>query len=94
MKNPISINLLGTSFTIQVDEDPEYIKQIISYLEERINKTRNAFPKQEPLKISLLACIFLIDELFRERNYSKEEQQNASAVAESLIDRLDSVLDN
>lgn len=94
MKNPISINLLGTSFTIQVDEDPEYIKQIISYLEERINKTRNAFPKQEPLKISLLACIFLIDELFRERNHSKEEQQNASAVAESLIDRLDSVLDN
>lgn len=92
MKNHIEINLLGTSFTIQVDEDPEYIDRIIKYLENKINKIQSTLPVKNPLKISLLACIFIIDELFKERDSSEKYQ--TELLAEKIIDDINSILEN
>ena len=92
MSNKISIKLLGTSFTIQVNEDPDYINRIISYLEEKLNKVQSTLPIKEPLKISLLTCIFLIDELFKERSSSLQERTDAEAFAERLISSIDAAL--
>ena len=92
MSNTFKINLLGSSFTFQTDEDPDYINRILSYLEQEVNKAQSSFHIKEPLKISLLTCINLIDELFREQNSAERDKAEAEAFAQRLISSLDAAM--
>jgi len=92
MGNKVSIKLLGSSFTINVNEDSDYLGRIISYLEDKITEVQSTLHIKEPLKISLLTCIFLVDELFRERSNSLKDRSDAEAFAEKLISSIDAVL--
>ena len=92
MSNTFKINLLGSSFSVQTNEDPEYINRILSYLEQEINKAQSSFNIKEPLKISLLTCINLIDELFREQNSAERDKAEAEAFAQRLISSLDAAM--
>ena len=92
MSNTYKINLLGSSFSFQTDEDPDYINRILSYLEQQINKSQSSFNIKEPLKISLLTCINLIDELFREQNSAERERNDIEAFAQRLISSINAAL--
>ena len=92
MSNSFKINLLGSSFSFQTDEDPDYINRILSYLEQEVNKAQSSFHIKEPLKISLLTCINLIDELFREQNSAERDKAEAEAFAQRLISSLDAAM--
>ena len=92
MSNTFKINLLGSSFSFQTNEDPDYINRILSYLEQEINKSQSSFHIKEPLKISLLTCINLIDELFREQNSAEHDKAEVAAFAQRLISSLDAAM--
>ena len=92
MSNTFKINLLGSSFSFQTNGDPDYINRILSYLEQQINKSQSSFHIKEPLKISLLTCINLIDELFREQNSAEKDRTDAAALAQRLISSIDAAL--
>lgn len=92
MSNTFKINLLGSSFSFQTDEDPDYINRILSYLEQEVNKAQSSFHIKEPLKISLLTCINLIDELFREQNSAEHDKAEVEAFAQRLISSLDAAM--
>ena len=92
MSNTFKINLLGSSFSFQTNGDPDYINRILSYLEQQINKSQSSFHIKEPLKISLLTCINLIDELFREQESSEKERTDAEAFVQRLISSIDAAL--
>jgi len=96
------INLLGTSFTIKTDEDPDYLKQIMWYLEKKTNETASSVNIQDPLKISVLTSMTLVDELLKMHNnngqstqsYSKIEEQKIEQTTHKLMDDLDKALED
>ena len=90
--NTFKINLLGSSFSFKTNEDPNYINRILSYLEQEINKSQTSFNIKEPLKISLLTCINLIDELFREQSNSSQVKSDTEELAQRLISSIDAAL--
>jgi cell division protein ZapA (FtsZ GTPase activity inhibitor) len=67
------IEVLGTSFILQTDQDPEYLQDIVDYLETKIQEIRGSVATQDSLKIAILSCIVVIDELFRERDAREYE---------------------
>ncbi len=93
MKNTVKINLLGSSFTIKVDDEPEYVNKIVAYADERIKKIQSTITNENPLRISLLACIFIIDELFKERDFSERERKRIADITEQLISSIDSAIE-
>lgn len=88
------IDLLGTSFTIETDESPEYLERIVEYYRDRLREIESSVSTTDPLKKAILAAILSIDELFK----LKEEQPPAgeveefSQIAERLIKTLDETL--
>ena len=92
MKNIVKINLLDSSFTIQVEDDPEYVNKIIAYADERIKKIQSSITGN-PLRVALLACIFIIDELFKERYHSEREREKVAEITRQLISSIDSAID-
>ncbi len=61
----VNIELLGTSFAIQTDESTEYIEGLVAELRSRLDGLRSSTRVQDPVKLSILAGVTLLDELSR-----------------------------
>jgi cell division protein ZapA (FtsZ GTPase activity inhibitor) len=95
-ENPASqvrIDLLGTVFSIQTDESPEYMDDLVSELRLRISRLSTATRVNDPLKLSILAGIVLLDELRRARSASEDStgkgNDEGDMAASSLLASLD-----
>ena len=66
------------------------------YLEDQIAKVQNKGPMADPLKISLLVSLNIIDQLFKEKERStpipQAEHEELERLTKHLIDRIDESL--
>ena len=66
------------------------------YLEGQIAKVQNKVPMADPLKISLLVSLNIIDQLFKEKERStripQDEYEELERMTKHLIDRIDESL--
>jgi cell division protein ZapA (FtsZ GTPase activity inhibitor) len=95
--NLLSVQLLGTSFSLKSTENLDYLKEVVAYYEEKVDETRRGVSLQDPLKIALLTGIVLADELIKERSrhsgsLSAPEADEAERITKALIDKIDSIL--
>lgn len=93
-KGLIQIKLLGTSFTIQADEDRDYLERLVAYLESKIGEMEKSVSVKDPLRVSLITALVLTDELFKEREKktdtsSTEEDEEVSRLTTQIIETLD-----
>ena len=74
----LQINLLGTSFTIQANEDEEYLKKLLGYYSRIVNDVSQIESIKTPLQTSILAGIMLCDEVYKEKSnvVAMEKMQN------------------
>lgn len=95
--NLLSVQLLGTSFSLKSTENLDYLKEVVAYYEEKVEETRRGVSLQDPLKIALLTGIVLADELLKERSQktgtlSAPDADEAERITRALIDKIDSIL--
>ncbi|MCK5674651.1 MAG: cell division protein ZapA, partial [Spirochaetales bacterium] len=76
------IRLLGSSFSLKVDEDPEYFNKIIKYIKQKISDVESSMSVKDPLRIALLSCILLTDDLLKEQD--KKGHGLSSKVADEV----------
>jgi cell division protein ZapA (FtsZ GTPase activity inhibitor) len=79
----LRISLLGTSFTIQTDEDPVYLSVLLKEFKEKSEKTQELIDNTDPLKIAIVTGVLLLDELKKEKQKAKAMQQMAVAAVET-----------
>ncbi len=103
----LKINMLGTSFTVQGNEDTEYLDRLLGYYKRITDDIQKGNKVKNPVQISILAGIMLCDELYKEKSRNICEQdgdvkQNPLSTPESeeveqhtldMIRRIDGVLD-
>lgn len=97
------IELLGQSFTIRTDEDPEYLGDLVDYYATKLQEVRDSVDTTDAVKLAILAGLITVDELFQAREEagisaasprrSPEDQQEAERIAEQLMARLHEALD-
>ncbi len=63
----LHINILDTSFTIQTNEDEEYLKKLLGYYTRIVEDVSHIESIKNPLQTSILAGIMLCDELYKEK---------------------------
>lgn len=98
----MQINLLGTSFTIKADEDPEYVTHLLTYVEAKVKEIESSATLKEPLKISILTSLLIADELFKERQKDRQRGSNeheqspdsdeVTRITREMIERLERTL--
>lgn len=95
------IDVLGTSFSAHADENDEYLEKLSSYYKEITSTIKKSTNLQDPMKISILAGITLVDELYKEKqknfilssNLDNSELREAEIITQNLIEKIDGVLD-
>lgn len=93
-KGPVHISLLGTSFTIQADEDPDYLTRIVEYLSKKVKEVESSVSVRDPLRIAILSGLLVADELFKEKSRHRADGESAEVerITLDLIDRIDESL--
>lgn len=89
------VELLGTSFTIRSEEDPAYLNEVMTYYRERLEATAALVSWTDPLKVSIVAALNVVDELFKERminGTATEEARKTGEIASRLIGQIDRAL--
>ncbi len=94
-----NVDLIGPVFAIQTDESLDYMQSLVSRLRDRMAVIKTSAKVSDPLKLSILLCITLMDELVRERakaggdKFEALRDEELSAVTARLISDLDRSLD-
>ena len=74
-KKDITIQILGQTYTIKTAADEKYIKKLGKYVDQRLEDLRDSGldSKTQHLKIAILTCMNIADELFQEKENNKNE---------------------
>jgi cell division protein ZapA (FtsZ GTPase activity inhibitor) len=97
--NTFNVDLVGPTFAIHTDESLDYMQSLVARLRERLGAVKSSTRVSDPLKLTILLSVTLMDELVRERSKGGEDKLEAvreeefSAVAARLIADLDKSLD-
>ena len=83
----LQINLLGTSFTIQANEDEEHLKKLLGYYSRIVDDVSKIDSIKTPLQTSILAGIMLCDEVYKEKSNVVELEKNQSQNVQALNDK-------
>lgn len=96
-KSDLRIDLLGTSFSVTVDEDAFYLKILLDKYRRVIENTRKTTGIEDPLKTAILAGFLLCDEAEKLRARENTgigvfDSMKAEELTLDLINRIDKAL--
>jgi hypothetical protein len=99
--NVFNVDLVGPTFAIQTDESLDYMQSLVMRLRERLASLKDSTRVTDPLRLSVLLNITLMDELQRERERELEGgvvplaggEAEFAAIAARLIADLDRSLE-
>ena len=84
----VELTLLGQALTVRTEADPEYVRTLARYLEERVAALAKSGVK-EPMAALTLAALDITDELFRAREDHERQDGDVQARVGALIDMLE-----
>lgn len=92
--------MLGTSFSAQAAEDDNYLQKLLFYYKQVTESVEHSAGISDPLKISILSGIALVDELYKEKQrYAAlsdsapvKDADKVQEIAQSLVKRIDEAL--
>jgi cell division protein ZapA (FtsZ GTPase activity inhibitor) len=83
------VEILGQRLSVRGRGTPEYIVRLADYLNERVATVRDQARVFDPLRLSLLAGLHVVDELHR----CRQAEADLVARVDELAKRLGAVLD-
>ncbi|MFW5777089.1 MAG: cell division protein ZapA [Spirochaetota bacterium] len=86
------IELLGTSFSVQTDEDPEYFREVVEHFRSKVEEIRQSVSTTDPLKIAILAGILAADDYMKLTGATRRDDAEARRITDTLISELDAAL--
>lgn len=90
-KRSYQVQLLGTSFTVQTDEDPEYFEGLLSYIRKKTDEIERSVRAKDPLKTAILTSLTIADDLHKGKGMT-DEQAEAERITLDIIERIDKSL--
>lgn len=88
MEGRAEVEILGQRLTVLGQGSPEHIRSLAEHLDARIRAVRDQARVYDPVRLSLLGGLHVVDELFRGR----EEETRLAARLDALIERLGQAL--
>ena len=94
-KNDLRIDILGTSFVISTDQEPEYLNRLLSKYREAVEHIQRVSGLKDPLKIAILTGFLLCEDLQKAgtETAGKKESSEAEQLTLGMIQRLEQALE-
>ena len=88
----VDVDILGQRYAIRSEAAPDYVRQLVTYLEARVSEIRGDTAGKDPTKLLVLAALDITDELFRLREDRSKSDGDATARVGAILRLLDQVV--
>ena len=88
----VDVDILGQRYAIRSEAAPDYVRQLVTYLEARVSEIRGDTAGQDPTKLLVLAALDITDELFRLREDRSKSDGDATERVGAILRLLDQVV--
>lgn len=85
----LKIEMLGTTFTIQANEDNEYLEKLLGYYKRITDDVNKIDSIKNPLQTAILAGIMICDELYKEKQNKVAMENGEYVPVENDMDILE-----
>ena len=89
LPHDISINVLGTSFSISAPEAPEYLASVLAQYEDAVAYTQGISEIKDPLRVAVLTGFLICDQYNKLKQQTQEDQAHTAEHMSNIISRLD-----
>ena len=91
--NQVQISIFGQEYSVKAPADPDYIKKIAEYLDDKMREVQSDFSTtQSSTRIAILAGMNITDELFTARKSDESDSTEVEEKISSLIELIDDSL--
>ncbi len=91
--NQVQISIFGQEYSVKAPADPDYIKKIAEYLDDKMREVQSGFSTtQSSTRIAILAGMNITDELFTARQSDELDSTEVEEKISSLIELIDDSL--
>jgi len=87
----IKVEIYDQAYTVRSDGDPEYLKQLAEYVDQRMREISSGTLTVDSRKVAILAALYIADELHQLRKaHEQADDQLATRSVEcsEMLDRL------
>jgi cell division protein ZapA len=98
-KKSIKVQIFGMDYSLKSDKDPEYIKQVAEFVDEKIQKLSTNTNVKSQTKIAVLVALNIADELFQLKKHYENSlkvfeniELNSKELCDSVDDHLNQFL--
>ena len=90
----VKVNILGQDYFIRTTASPSYFKKVAAFINEKTSELidNGLNPETEQLKIAVLACMNITDELFLYKNEKQDILNKIESKSTVLLDFIDDKL--
>jgi cell division protein ZapA len=89
----VNVDIHGQKYAIRSELDPQYIGELASFLDEKMQAAAIEIASADPLRIAVIAALNIADELVRSRDTTVSVEGQLLARAADLERIVDAVLD-
>lgn len=92
MSKPIRVRIMGRTYPLRVDpDDEEYMRDIASFVDEKMQAVRENFPGQPELTSAVIAALSIAEELMDERTKRERQETQVHEELHGLIEEIDRI---
>jgi cell division protein ZapA len=84
----VKVKIFGSEYPLR-GESEELTKKVATYVDQMINSIHTKIPEQPPLTVAVLSALNITEDLFKER----ERSRNFGQLVESEVERMTEYLD-
>lgn len=90
-----TVEIHGQEYTIRADRDPEYVRTIANFVDDRMREVARGAGQVTSLKVAILTALNIADELFQERESGRADVVHSlEERARRLVATLEEVVDD
>jgi cell division protein ZapA len=92
-KSSVKVNIMGMEYALKADVNPDYIQELASYVNTKMQRLNSGAPTYTPLKIAVLSAVNISDELFRMKRKYENLVKEIESTSEEITEKLDQFLE-
>jgi cell division protein ZapA len=89
MKRLIEVEVFGQTFTVHSEDDEEYVRQLASYVDQRMRQVGGSSKTAVPLRVGIMAAMSIADECYKASRRQAEFEEEAARLSSVLVERIE-----
>lgn len=89
MKKQVEIKVLGQKFVVRSDSTEEYIHEVASFVDQKMNEVMNGAQTVSSLNVAILAAMNIADEFLKYKREKEKQYESAEKKIKSVLELID-----